>query len=106
MSKKQIHTNLVGRKVRLTEEVSEWPRWHKNNGPIWKYDDPSDVETGKFVGDYGNIPGGKDAVAEIVAVHVHADLGVVAAIKWDEDGTIIPDMQIKYFQVLPEQEES
>jgi len=102
MSKKQIHTNLVGETVRLTEEVVEWPRWHTNKGPIWRYDDPKDDSTAKFVGDYCNIPGGKNATAEIVAVHLHSDLGVVATIMWNADGTMLADMKVEYLQIIQE----
>ena len=103
MTKKQIHTNLVGRKVRLTEEASEWPRWHTNN-PIWHYDDPADDSTAKFRGDYGHIPGGKDAIAEIVAVHLNSDGVVVAAIQWAADGTLQDDMKVTWLQVIQEEE--
>ena len=102
MSKKQIHTNLVGKRVRLTEEISQGARWHSKSCLLWRFADPEDMTTGEFVGDYANTPGGKDATAEVVAVHLNSDGGLVAAIKWEADGTIRVDMPIECFVVISE----
>lgn len=103
MSKKQIHTNLIGRKVRLTEEASQYPKWHSNHLVLWKWGDTSDPSTAEFQGDYANIPGGKNATAEIVAIYLNPDYsGPVASIMWHEDGTILNDISIKSLQVIHE----
>lgn len=102
MSGKKIQTNLIGRKVRLTDEALEWPRWHTNKGTLWKYEDVNDLSTGVFLGNYGNVPGGKDGTAEIVVVHLDTDNGLVAAIKWEANGEMITDLKIEHLQILPE----
>lgn len=101
MSKKQIHTNLVGRVVRITEEAGQFGMWHANKGPLWEYSDPSDVTTAKFLGDFAKMPGGKNATAEIVTIHLTSDGNLVASLQWSADGTIQIGLHIEYLQVLP-----
>lgn len=103
MSGKKIQTNLVGRKVRLTDEALEWPRWHTNRGMLWKYDDPNDLSTGVFLGNYENVPGGRGGVAEIVAVHLDPDNGLLAAIKWEANGEMVSGLKIEYFKLIDEE---
>ena len=105
MSKKQVHTNLVGRKIRLTDEASQHAKWHSNEGPLWNWRDVSDPSTAKFVGNYANLPGGREATGEVIAVHLNRDHDVVAGVQWDADGTITPELRIEYLVVVPGESE-
>lgn len=91
--------------VRIFGDAEQHAKWHTNEGALWHYDDPSDVSTAKFLGNFANMPGGQGAIAEVVAVHLNSDGAIVAALQWAEGGTITPDLHVEYLQVLPEDPE-
>lgn len=96
----KIHTNLIGRKVCLSEDGKYIGIWHSNEGPLWKWGDINDESTAKFIGNFEKLPGGADAKGEITTIHLNHDKEVIASVQWDADGTFTTDLRIDYLRVL------
>jgi hypothetical protein len=89
--KRQIHTNLVGRLVCLTEEAKMYPRWHSRG-----YSGSTAAPT---KGDFANLPGGEYAIGEIVAAYLEEGR-LVVTVCWKADGSILDGLLISNFRIL------
>ena len=56
-----------------------------------------------FVGDFAKIPGGPDAIAEIVALYLKAEDGetkIFATVRWIIGGSIKTDVDLEWLTII------